>query len=417
MKGNQVSQEIDNRWVVPYNKYLLRSFNCHCNAEVCMFIRSIKYVLKYVHKGCDQATFALRSDQVDEISEYQNARYISSNEAAWRILDFPIHERFPAVQQLAMHLENGQRVYFTEDTARDQALGDPPKTTLTEFFALCQVDNFARTLLYVDVPEYHTWNNKSWQRRKQGATVAGYPGVKQAQMLGRVYTISPRQGECFYLCLLLHNVKGPRSFTDLKAVNGDLYNSFHDACLKLELLEDDNQYHLAMEEATGSNSPARVRTLLAVILAWCEPSNPQEIYDNHKEAMVEDFLHQQRAIHGDEHLEVNDDIINLVLNDLQEKVISMGGRQLSEYGLPQPQLVDNDRFAREYRREISYDQAEQQAYVERNSALLTVDQCDVFDSFCSLVDRNEGGLFLLDAPGGTSKTFLINLTRSGVKVR
>jgi len=417
VKGNQVSQEIDNRWVVPYNKYLLRSFNCHCNAEVCMFIRSIKYVLKYVHKGCDQATFALRSDQVDEISEYQNARYISSNEAAWRILDFPIHERFPAVQQLAMHLENGQRVYFTEDTARDQALGDPPKTTLTEFFALCQVDNFARTLLYVDVPEYHTWNNKSWQRRKQGATVAGYPGVKQAQMLGRVYTISPRQGECFYLCLLLHNVKGPRSFTDLKAVNGDLYNSFHDACLKLELLEDDNQYHLAMEEATVSNSPASVRTLFAVILAWCEPSNPQEIYDNHKEAMVEDFLHQQRAIHGDEHLEVNDDIINLVLNDLQEKVISMGGRQLSEYGLPQPQLVDNDRFAREYRREISYDQAEQQAYVERNSALLTVDQCDVFDSFCSLVDRNEGGLFLLDAPGGTSKTFLINLTRSGVKVR
>jgi len=29
--------------------------------------------LKYVHKGCDQATFALHSDQVDGISEYQNA--------------------------------------------------------------------------------------------------------------------------------------------------------------------------------------------------------------------------------------------------------------------------------------------------------------------------------------------------------
>ena len=52
---------------------------------------------------------------------------------------------------------------------------------------------------------------------------------------------------------------------------------------------------------------------------------------------------------------MNDDIINLVLNDLQEKVCSMGGRQLSEYGLPQPQLVDNDRFEREHRREISYD--------------------------------------------------------------
>ena len=32
--------------------------------------------------------FALRSSQVDEISDYQNARYVRSNEAAWRILDF-----------------------------------------------------------------------------------------------------------------------------------------------------------------------------------------------------------------------------------------------------------------------------------------------------------------------------------------
>ena len=102
-----------------------------------MSMWSIKYVLKDVHKGCDQVTFALHSNQVDEISEYQNAHYISSNEAAWRILEFPIHKRFPAVQQLAVHLKNGQRVYFTEDTARDQTLGDPPKTTLTQFFALC----------------------------------------------------------------------------------------------------------------------------------------------------------------------------------------------------------------------------------------------------------------------------------------
>ena len=44
--------------------------------------------------------------------------------------------------------------------------------------------------------------------------------------------------------------------------------------------------------------------------------------------MVEDFLHQQCTLHRDEHLEVNDDIFNLALNDLQDKVISMGGRQL-----------------------------------------------------------------------------------------
>ena len=125
------------------------------------------------------------------------------------------------------------------------------------------------------------------------------------------------------------------------------------------LLEDDNQYHLAMEEAIVSNSPASIHTLFAVILAWCEPSNPLQIYDNHKEAMAEDFLHQQRVLHRDEHIKVNDHMLNLVLNDLREKVISMGGKQLSEYGLLQPQAVDNDRFTREYHREISYDRGEQ----------------------------------------------------------
>jgi len=90
--------------------------NCHCNVELCMSIRSIKYVLKYVHKGCDQAMYQLQANQVgevDEISDFQSARYISSNEAAWRIMGFPIHERYPPVVQLSVHLQNGQRVYFT----------------------------------------------------------------------------------------------------------------------------------------------------------------------------------------------------------------------------------------------------------------------------------------------------------------
>ena len=95
--------------------------------------------------------------------------------------------------------------------------------------------------------------------------MAGYTDVKHVQALGRVYTISPCQGECFYLRLLLHNVKGPQSFAALRTVDGDLYSSFREACLKLRLLEGDNQYHLAMEEAIVSNSPASIRTLFAMV--------------------------------------------------------------------------------------------------------------------------------------------------------
>ena len=72
----------------------------------------------------------------DEATRYQMDWYISSNEAIWHIFTFPIHESDHAVVHLAVHLENGQRVYFTELTALQQAI-TAPKTTLTEFFSLC----------------------------------------------------------------------------------------------------------------------------------------------------------------------------------------------------------------------------------------------------------------------------------------
>ena len=111
--------------------------------------------------------------------------------------------------------------------------------------------------------------------------------------VGRVYTINPRQGECFYLWLLLHHIRGPQSFAELKTVEGDLCSSFREACFRLGLLKNDNQYHLAMQETSVSNSASSLRSLFAVILTWCEPSNPLDIYEHHKEHMAEDFLHQQ----------------------------------------------------------------------------------------------------------------------------
>lgn len=102
---------IDNRWVVPYNPVLLRTFNAHINVELCSSVKSIKYVCKYVNKGSDQATFSLQNRQ-DEIEMYQSGRYISTSEAVWRILLFNIHEHLPTVVHLAIHLENGQRVFF-----------------------------------------------------------------------------------------------------------------------------------------------------------------------------------------------------------------------------------------------------------------------------------------------------------------
>lgn len=148
---------VDNRWIVPYSPILSKMFKAHINVEYCNSVKSIKYICKYINKGSDMAVFGAAQNENDEISQYQLGRYISSNEAVWRILSFPMHDRHPTVVRLAVHLENGQRVYFTADNVQQRA-ASPPVTTLLAFFKLCETDAFARTLLYSEVPTYNTWN-------------------------------------------------------------------------------------------------------------------------------------------------------------------------------------------------------------------------------------------------------------------
>ncbi|GFT80802.1 ATP-dependent DNA helicase [Trichonephila clavipes] len=202
--------------------FLSRTFNAHINVEICNSVKSIKYICKYVNKETDQATFSVE-DQ-DEVRRYESGRYISSSEAIWSILCFPIHERFPPVMHLFVHLESGQRVYFTEDNAIHKII-NPQKTTLMAFFELCQVDNFAKTPLYCEDPAYSVKKNKNFIEGKKGKAVSGYLEIKKDQVLGRVYTVHPGNSYCYYLQQLLHKIPGP-SFTALKIVAGVVQPSF-----------------------------------------------------------------------------------------------------------------------------------------------------------------------------------------------
>lgn len=406
--------QIDNRWVVPYCPVLSRSFDAHINVESCHSIKSIQYITKYINKGSDQATFTINNEQ-DEVSNYLNGMYLCTSQSFWRIFGFDIHGHDPAITHLAVHLENNQRVYFTRETAHN-VLENPRKTTLTAFFELCQSDDFAKTLLYCQVAAYYTWKNNQFHRRKQGQDVDGHPGIKKGTAIGRVYTIHPTQSECFHLRLLLHHVFGPTSFDYLKTVDGVLHPTFKSACQALGLLEDDNHWKNTLTDAALSHSSSQMRDLFAIILGFCYPTQPSTLWEMFQTDFCHDILHQKRQRTNNFDLSYSDEIFNEGLILLEDKVLSLFEKNLSEFGLPTPvrnQQMRKDAYNSIFRDE--YDVTELENFVLSNAPKLVPDQRRAFTSVTESVGKNLGKVFFLDAPGGTGKTWLINLLLAHVR--
>ncbi|GBM62165.1 hypothetical protein AVEN_199323-1 [Araneus ventricosus] len=389
-RGKEI--EIDNKWVVPYSPLLSKMFHAHINVEYCKSVKSIKYICKYIHKGSDMAIFGLKkANEYDEVSNYQLGRYISSNEAVWRVLSFPIHERHPTVVHLSVHLENGQRVYFTRENAQAVA-SEPPRTTLTAFFQLCKQDPFARTLLYPEVPRYYTWDSgrKVFVRRKKGTPVFG-SDVVASEALGRVYTVHPNNSECFFLRMLLHTIKGPNSYAMLKTVDGRVCNTFREACQKLGLLEDDEHWTKTMSEAMLTSSPDQIRNLFAIILTTCNPSNPRFLWDKFRESMSEDFLARVRRNNVTYDIQFSSEIFNNVLIILESKCMSICSKTLSQLGLQSPERNLDITNNADLLREKNYNTAELGKFVESNKPLLTDDQRKAYDYIMECINNEKGG--------------------------
>ena len=149
------------------------------NVEVCNYSRSVKYLFKYVHKGSDRATTIIESTDTrkvnDEIRKYLDCRYISASKECWRIFQFDIHYRQPAVERLPFHLQGQNTIIFEESRQAESVLNKPDieKTKFTEWFEANKEYPDARDLTYSDFPTRWVWNvkQKKWTRRKKGRAV------------------------------------------------------------------------------------------------------------------------------------------------------------------------------------------------------------------------------------------------------
>ncbi|CDF40383.1 ATP dependant DNA helcase [Chondrus crispus] len=355
--GVSIERPSHNSWVVPHSPVLLRSFACHLNVELCVSrIGGIKYLFKYVCKGPDRVTMEItaENERYDEISNFQDARYVLASEAAWRLFSFDIVDRNPPVVRLAVHLPNHYTVYFEEGREQEAALRPATGTKLTEWFKA---------------------NEK-------------YPRLRQLyeEYLGRIYTVSPREGERYFLRLLLTQVPGATSFENLRNIDGEECTSFRQACLQLGLLPDDAEWKHAIRDSFRS-SFVPLSHLFATIMAHCQPSDPLSLWNDHLDMFLTDIRNRARRqpirrpqLRDDHHA------TSYVLREVQEALQTVRSNwTLANFGLPLP---DDSLPALEKKNEIETPEA-----------------------------RAQHRLFFLDASGGTGKTFVFSAIQDFLRTR
>ncbi|CAN1187177.1 ATP-dependent DNA helicase PIF1 [Linum perenne] len=401
---------LDNRFVVPYNRSLLVKYQAHMNIELCHKGRLIKYLFKYVTKGPDRSSVVANVQRIDEVSQYLDCRSISCYEAVWHLFEFHIHERYPPVVRLAVHLDGEQTVAFqrNEPLPRIVSRRSAGCTTLTEWFKLNQRCVDARKYTYAEIPNHFVWDEKEcdWHPRKKGFAV------------GRVVYIHPKREQVFYLRILLTKICGALSYEFLRTVNGVLYPDFKEACRVLGLLSTDDEWDAVMYEVSRWGQPRLVRNVFISLLMFCQVSNPSILLEKWFEAMSDDFAYRAREIASNGQLDPPQySLRDQVLDSLQSLLASYS-TDLTHFNLPLPNPRSYDSPTPSFLYpHVNYDRGQQSEQAESYRSRLNPDQMLAYTSVMHSVDNSIGGLFFLYGHGGTGKTYLYNTIVSEIRSR
>ncbi|KAB2637010.1 hypothetical protein D8674_027544 [Pyrus ussuriensis x Pyrus communis] len=369
---------VDNSWVIPYNPWLLLRYDCHINVEICASIKSVKYLYKYVYKGPDRVTV-----------EFQDARWVCAPEALWKIFKFIINRIYPSVERMQIHLPNMHQVQFRADESITNILHDEStrKTMLTEFFTLNHVDAEARHYLYMEIPSHYRWiqAQRKWSKRKN-----------RNKVIGRIYAVSPAEGEKFYLRIILNHVRGPTSFTNLRTINGVLHPTFKQAAEQRGLLERDDSIRQCLLEASTIQMSLALRRLFVTILVYCAPIGVRGLWDEFCPFMMEDYVSMTNIT-----LTL---ATNILLRELNILLVQFN-KSINEFDLPQMTRGNESSSGMtgciEDEISICIPQQDLDA-IER----LNDDQKSAFNIIMGAVQRSDNATFFVDGPGGTGKTYL-----------
>ncbi|GFU45353.1 ATP-dependent DNA helicase [Trichonephila clavipes] len=133
---------------------------------------------------------------------------------------------------------------------------------------------------------------------------------------------------------------------------------------------------------------------------------------------MEDYVRDFQRHYPDADINAQlENLSNRVLFALQDVLLSIGDITLPHYGLPSPEAIDEivENLNREYFEHTNFDPVELQHMINQNEPRLNKEQNQVYRLITDSVNANAGGVYFLDAPGGTGKTFLINLLLAKIR--
>ena len=319
---------------------------------------------------------------VDEISNYLEGRYVSATEACYRIFAYDFHANLPHVLRLAVHLENKQPVYFSEQAELKDVLSKQRDTTLTGWFVANQSFHSAKEITYTNFPDKFVCDKseRKWKPRVKG---------------------HPVEGERFYLRMLLNHVTGCTSFQCIRTLaDGTVCESYKEAARSLGLLEDDKELDECLTDETASAMPPQMRQLFVTILLFNVPTDPLVHWENHKASLAEDFLQRAKVSVSD--VQLDEHILNSVLLDIKQR-LEKHGKSLSDYpGMPMPRNIRN----RYEEPRVIQDELDADQLIIFNTIMKVLNDSDVYPK-----------VFFIDGPDGTGKTFLYYTLLAKVRSR
>ena len=206
-----------------------------------------------------------------------------------------MHDQSHAIIRLAVHLPGQNTICFHVDRI-DQTIQnmDNKRSTLMAWFELNQNDPAAREFLYHQIPEHYVYkkveemvngkkvNIDKWKPRKQGGH----------KVIGRMYTVGIKDGEKYYLRLLLLHVKGATSFESLRTIDDIVCPTFQEACKRRGLLETDDVWRETLEDAILVSMPYQLRQMFAIMCVYSGITSPPDLWNEFKHHFIEDYCHK-----------------------------------------------------------------------------------------------------------------------------